>query len=111
MTLNLWPFRGPVKLIGADPALKRRGPPTGSASQALGTENGYDYGFVPGTSPKPAYAWRWRFSRIAGWGIVMARAFSFLTADSAKRCTIAVIHHRLGWRGQAANSSMLEQLN
>ena len=52
MTMNLWPkatdFRGPVKLIGADPDLKG-GPPTGRANQALGTENGYDYSFVPGT--------------------------------------------------------------
>jgi pimeloyl-ACP methyl ester carboxylesterase len=52
MRLNLWPkasdFRGPVKLIGADPDLKG-GPPTGRANQALGTENGYDYSFVPGT--------------------------------------------------------------
>jgi len=52
MALNLWPkatdFRGPVKLIGADPDLKG-GPPTGRANQALGTENGYDYSFVPGT--------------------------------------------------------------
>ena len=52
MYMNLWPqardFRGPVKLIGADPALKG-GPPTGRANQALGTENGYDYDFVPGT--------------------------------------------------------------
>src|SRR3984893_5871620 len=52
MTMNLWPkatdFRGPVKLIGADPDLKG-GPPTGSANQALGAENGYDYSFVPGT--------------------------------------------------------------
>ncbi len=52
MKLNLWPkasdFRGPVKLIGADPDLKG-GPPTGRANQALGTENGYDYSFVPGT--------------------------------------------------------------
>jgi len=52
MSLNLWPrandFGGPVKLIGADPDLKG-GPPTGRANQALGTENGYDYGFVPGT--------------------------------------------------------------
>ncbi len=51
-SLNLWPrasdFAGPVKLIGADPDLKG-GPPTGRANQALGTENGYDYGFVPGT--------------------------------------------------------------
>jgi pimeloyl-ACP methyl ester carboxylesterase len=52
MSMNLWPratdFRGPVKLIGADPDLKG-GPPTGRANQALGTENGYDYSFVPGT--------------------------------------------------------------
>jgi len=52
MAMNLWPratdFRGPVKLIGADPDLKG-GPPTGRANQALGTENGYDYSFVPGT--------------------------------------------------------------
>ncbi len=52
MKLDLWPkasdFRGPVKLIGADPDLKG-GPPTGRANQALGTENGYDYSFVPGT--------------------------------------------------------------
>jgi pimeloyl-ACP methyl ester carboxylesterase len=52
MSLNLWPkatdFRGPVKLIGADPDLKG-GPPTGRANQALGIENGYDYSFVPGT--------------------------------------------------------------
>jgi pimeloyl-ACP methyl ester carboxylesterase len=52
MSLDLWPkasdFRGPVKLIGADPELKG-GPPTGRANQALGTENGYDYSFVPGT--------------------------------------------------------------
>jgi pimeloyl-ACP methyl ester carboxylesterase len=52
MALNLWPkasdFRGPVKLIGADPGLEG-GPPTGRANQALGTENGYDYSFVPGT--------------------------------------------------------------
>jgi pimeloyl-ACP methyl ester carboxylesterase len=52
MAMNLWPkatdFRGPVKLIGADPDLKG-GPPTGRANRALGTENGYDYSFVPGT--------------------------------------------------------------
>jgi pimeloyl-ACP methyl ester carboxylesterase len=52
MSMNLWPrakdFAGPVKLIGADPDLKG-GPPTGRANQALGQENGYDYGFVPGT--------------------------------------------------------------
>ena len=52
MSLNLWPradaFRGPVKLIGADPDHKG-GPPTGRANQALGLENGYDYSFVAGT--------------------------------------------------------------
>ena len=52
MALDLWPqaadFRGPVKLIGADPDQKG-GPPTGRANQALGLENGYDYSFVPGT--------------------------------------------------------------
>ena len=51
MTMNLWPkatdFRGAVKLIGADPDLEG-GPPTGRANRALGTENGYDYSFVPG---------------------------------------------------------------
>ena len=52
LSLNLWPsasqFGGPVKLIGADPALKG-GPPTGLTNQALGIEGGYDYDFVPGT--------------------------------------------------------------
>ncbi len=52
LALNLWPraheFGGPVKLIGADPD-PRGGPPTAQANQALGTENGYDYAFVPGT--------------------------------------------------------------
>jgi pimeloyl-ACP methyl ester carboxylesterase len=52
LTLNLWPrasaFGGPVKLIGADPALKG-GPATAQTNQALGLENGYDYAFVPGT--------------------------------------------------------------
>lgn len=49
ITLNLWPnakdFGGPVKLIGCDPSLK--GSTTGPANQALGTEGGYDYSFVP----------------------------------------------------------------
>jgi pimeloyl-ACP methyl ester carboxylesterase len=49
MTLNLWPsakeFGGPVKLIGCDPNTK--GSTTGPANQALGTEGGYDYSFVP----------------------------------------------------------------
>ena len=52
LSMNLWPrasdFGGPVKLIGADPDLKG-GSPTGRANQALGTENGYDYGCVSGT--------------------------------------------------------------
>ena len=52
MTMNLWPrakvFAGPVKLIGADPEFKG-GSPTGRANQALGTENGYEYSFVPGS--------------------------------------------------------------
>ncbi|MFL6796703.1 MAG: alpha/beta fold hydrolase [Xanthobacteraceae bacterium] len=52
LTLNLWPqassFAGPVKLIGADPALKGA-PATAQTNQALGSENGYDYDFVPGT--------------------------------------------------------------
>ncbi len=52
LSLNLWPratdFGGPVKLIGADPTIK--GAATSArANQALGTENGYDYCFVPGT--------------------------------------------------------------
>jgi pimeloyl-ACP methyl ester carboxylesterase len=49
MTLNLWPsakdFGGPVKLIGCDPNIK--GSTTGTANQALGSESGYDYSFVP----------------------------------------------------------------
>ena len=57
LDLNLWPkasaFGGPVKLIGADPGLKG-GPPTGIANQALGTEGGYDYDFVPGHRPPAA---------------------------------------------------------
>jgi pimeloyl-ACP methyl ester carboxylesterase len=52
LTLNLWPrasaFGGPVKLIGADPHLKGA-PATAETNYALGTENGYDYAFVPGT--------------------------------------------------------------
>jgi hypothetical protein len=51
ITLNLWPaakaFGGPVKLIGCDPNMK--GSTTGPANQALGTEGGYDYGFVAET--------------------------------------------------------------
>jgi pimeloyl-ACP methyl ester carboxylesterase len=52
LTLNLWPkasqFGGPVTLIGCDPNFKGA-PATGPANQALGTEGGYDYSFVPGT--------------------------------------------------------------
>ncbi len=52
MTLNLWPmakeFGGPVKLIGADPAMKGT-PATAAANQALGREGGYDYSCVEGT--------------------------------------------------------------
>ncbi|MBI3516915.1 MAG: alpha/beta hydrolase [Proteobacteria bacterium] len=50
--LDLWPsasrFGGPVKLIGADPALTY-GPPTGRANQAIAAEQGYDYVAIPGT--------------------------------------------------------------
>lgn len=52
LTLNLWPkaseFGGPVTLIGCDPNFKGA-PATGPANQALGTEGGYDYAFVPQT--------------------------------------------------------------
>jgi pimeloyl-ACP methyl ester carboxylesterase len=52
LTLNLWPkaneYGGPVTLIGCDPNFKGA-PATGPANQALGTEGGYDYAFVPGT--------------------------------------------------------------
>ena len=52
LTLNLWPlaseFGGPVTLIGADPGMKGA-PATAQTNYALGTENGYDYAFVPGT--------------------------------------------------------------
>jgi pimeloyl-ACP methyl ester carboxylesterase len=52
MTLNLWPmateFGGPVKLLGADPAMKGT-PATAAANQALGREGGYDYSCVEGT--------------------------------------------------------------
>ena len=50
--MDLWPssssYGGPVKLIGADPALEK-GPPTGPANRALGQEGGYDYDALPGT--------------------------------------------------------------
>jgi pimeloyl-ACP methyl ester carboxylesterase len=52
LTLDLWPdaraFGGPVKLIGADPALDGA-PPTALTNQILAAENGYDYEFVAGT--------------------------------------------------------------
>jgi pimeloyl-ACP methyl ester carboxylesterase len=52
MILNLWPlasaFKGPVKLVGADPNMKGT-PATAATNQALGVENGYDYCFIEGT--------------------------------------------------------------
>jgi pimeloyl-ACP methyl ester carboxylesterase len=52
MSLNLWPmakeFGGPVKLLGADPAMKGA-PATAAANQALGSEGGYDFTVVEGT--------------------------------------------------------------
>lgn len=49
MILNLWPmaseFGGPVKLLGADPAMKGT-PATAAANQALGLEGKYDYACV-----------------------------------------------------------------
>jgi pimeloyl-ACP methyl ester carboxylesterase len=49
--LDLWPsarlYGGPVKLIGADPALPY-GPPTGLANRAIAAEHGYDYVAIPG---------------------------------------------------------------
>jgi pimeloyl-ACP methyl ester carboxylesterase len=52
LTLKLWPraaeFKGPVKLIGADPNMAGA-PATAPTNQALGIENGYDYAYVPGT--------------------------------------------------------------
>ena len=52
MTLNLWPmaseFGGPVKLLGADPAMKGT-PATAAANQALGQEGKYDYACVKDT--------------------------------------------------------------
>ncbi|MBB6308342.1 alpha/beta fold hydrolase [Xanthobacter tagetidis] len=51
LTLDLWPmaseFRGPTKLIAADPDMKGT-PPTAFSNRALGTENGFDYAAVPG---------------------------------------------------------------
>lgn len=52
MTMDLWPrreeFGGPVKLIGADPAMKGA-PPTGLANKALHDEYGYAYEVIPDT--------------------------------------------------------------
>jgi len=52
MTLNLWPptgaYGGPVKLIGADPAL-RGAPACAVANRALAEEGGYVYEAIPGT--------------------------------------------------------------
>jgi pimeloyl-ACP methyl ester carboxylesterase len=52
LTLDLWPaaneYRGPVKLIGADPAAKGA-PPTAAANRALALEGGYEYEAVPDT--------------------------------------------------------------
>lgn len=65
-SLHLWPradaFAGPVKLIGADPAIPY-GPPTGLINAALGLENGYDHVAIPGAghmmqieTPQPCVA-------------------------------------------------------
>jgi pimeloyl-ACP methyl ester carboxylesterase len=78
LSMNLWPqakdFAGPVKLIGADPELKG-GSPTGRANQALGSENGYDYSFVPGTGhmlqiekPDACVQLTLGFLKECGWG-------------------------------------------
>lgn len=52
LTLDLWPdadrFKGPVKLIGADPEAKGA-VLTAAANRALGLEGGYDYESVAGT--------------------------------------------------------------
>jgi pimeloyl-ACP methyl ester carboxylesterase len=52
LTLDLWPsadrYKGPVKLIGADPDAKGA-VPTAAANRALGTEGGYDYECVAET--------------------------------------------------------------
>lgn len=78
LTLNLWPraaeFGGPVTLIGADPGLKGA-PATALTNRALGTENGYDYAFVPGTGhlmqiEKPAECARLVEEFLAKCGIV-----------------------------------------
>jgi pimeloyl-ACP methyl ester carboxylesterase len=52
MTIDLWPryeaYGGPVKLVGADPAMKG-GPPTGPANKALHDEYGYPYEAIADT--------------------------------------------------------------
>jgi pimeloyl-ACP methyl ester carboxylesterase len=52
LTLDLWPgadrFKGPVKLIGADPEAKGA-VPTAAANRALGLEGSYDYEAIAGT--------------------------------------------------------------
>ncbi len=52
LMLDLWPaasaYRGPVKLIGADPNIKGA-TATAAANRALGLEGGYDYEAVPET--------------------------------------------------------------
>ncbi|MHA1537607.1 MAG: alpha/beta fold hydrolase [Alphaproteobacteria bacterium] len=52
MTVNLWPryeaYGGPVKLVGADSAMKGV-PPTGLANKALHEEYGYAYEAIPDT--------------------------------------------------------------
>jgi pimeloyl-ACP methyl ester carboxylesterase len=52
LTLNLWPeaskFGGPVKLVGADPALDGA-PPTAETNRVLAAEQGYNYTCVAGT--------------------------------------------------------------
>lgn len=52
LTLDLWPaanrYKGPVKLIGADPDAKGA-VPTAAANRALGLEGSYDYESVPET--------------------------------------------------------------
>ena len=53
LSMDLWPpasaYGGPVMLIGADPGLKSA-PPTGLANQALATDAGYRFAFIPETT-------------------------------------------------------------
>ena len=78
LSLNLWPkasdFGGPVKLVGADPEWEYA-PAPAFANRALGQENGYDYGTVPGTGhllqiQKPAECRRLLEEFMAAHGIV-----------------------------------------